>query len=701
MLKDRILKFYNTKLLEKAIAFSIIFLLFKYFFPIPEKFTTEFFNELLAVHLIYFWMKYVPGKLNVTVSSIMRLYGNVFILASLLLLLSFSFSQILPSKQYIEIGFWEETVVLTISGLVIVLIILIYSSLSKLFFYKQKSNAQSYLRVMAIFTIIVGLTNAFDPFFSSFVSSSETAIPDSFTFVSLLGWLSDFENVFQIALIIIVVINAFRVAWIASLNKTQKKKLVVLSLFLVIIFSALVTMFFENNLLIKTAYLFSPTLFIVSSTVSLYGAVYSLVIFFTALFHIPTAEEADRKSEEYSTFLEFGNMMTQILDFNELSESILNLTKKIVSADSTWMIIDKDETMFYTLGEKSKSLESYSENYFKTKKLTKPEKVVQIKPIESGKGKRYTEILVSPIKLRNGNSGLLFAGFYDEDKIDDDLVNTFAYLTDYAALAIENSEFVNASIENERMEKELEIAREIQMRIVPQSLPEFNNLNACAKFIPAFEVGGDYYDFLNFGDKTFFVIADVSGKGMEASYVMAEMKGVLESLTVVYKDLRTLVVKANEIFIKRLDSKNFITAIFGSIDDTAGMLTYFRLGHNYPIIIEDGNTRLNKSKGLALGITAGKIFEENLEEVNIKMKSGIRILFYTDGLPESKNGQDEEFGYEKLEDLMTNSKDANTLMEQIITDVSLYSKNNIQADDLTILIFENSEKGDRDGSIHN
>ena len=139
MLKDRILKFYNTKLLEKAIAFSIIFLLFKYFFPIPEKFTTEFFNELLAVHLIYFWMKYVPGKLNVTVSSIMRLYGNVFILASLLLLLSLSFSQILPSKQYIEIGFWEETVVLTISGLVIVLIILIYSSLSKLFFYKQIS----------------------------------------------------------------------------------------------------------------------------------------------------------------------------------------------------------------------------------------------------------------------------------------------------------------------------------------------------------------------------------------------------------------------------------------------------------------------------------------------------------------------------------------------------------------------------------
>jgi len=693
MLKDRILKFYNTQLLGKAIAFSIIFLLYKYFFPIPEKFVAEFFNELFAVHLIFFWMKYVPGKLKVTVGSLMRLYGNVFILAFLLLLLSLLFSQILPDKRYVEIGFLQETVVLIISGLVIVLIILIYSTLSKLFFYKQKGNVQSYFRVMAIFTIIVGLTNAFDPFFSNIVSTSQTAINDSITFVSLLGWMSDFENVFQIALIIIVVINAFRVAWIASLNKTQKKKLVFLAFSSALIFAVLVTLFFENNLLIKTAYLFSPTLFIVSSTVALYGAIYSLVIFFTALFHIPTAEEADRKSEEYSTFLEFGNMMTQILDFDELSESILKLTKNISSADLTWMVIDNDKTKIYTLGNYSESLESFSKSYYKTNKLTKPQKVLLKNYLEPEEGKMLSELLVAPIKGRNGKSGLVFAGFYDEDKIDDDLLSTFSGLTDYAALAIENSDLVSASIENERMEKELEIAREIQMRIVPQGVPDFENIKACAKFIPAFEVGGDYYDFFNFGDKTFFVIADVSGKGMEASYVMAEMKGVLESLTVVYSDLRTLVIKANEIFNKRLNRKNFITAIFGSIDDSEGILTYYRLGHNLPIIIEDGNTRLIKSKGLALGIATGEIFEENLEKVILKIEPEIRILFYTDGLPESKNEAGEEFGYKNLEDLMMRNKNAGILMEQIITEISLYSKNNIQADDITILIFENREKG--------
>ena len=108
-------------------------------------------------------------------------------------------------------------------------------------------------------------------------------------------------------------------------------------------------------------------------------------------------------------------------------------------------------------------------------------------------------------------------------------INTFS---DYASVAIENSLLLEQSIEKERLEKELDVAREIQKKILPAKNPEFENLSVTSVFIPAFEVGGDYYDFFEISKNKFgFIIADVSGKGITAAFIMAEVKGIFSSLS--------------------------------------------------------------------------------------------------------------------------------------------------------------------------
>ncbi len=687
---EKVKNFYRNFILEKAIFFSIIFFIFKFLFPIQENILLTIINEALAIHLLYFWMSYLPDKITVTGKTIFRTYFNVFSQSIILLSSTLLFFHILPDLKTTDFGFLSEFVLLLVSAISITLIIFIYAGLRKLFFYKQRPNAKSYFNVMALFALIIGLLNAFDPYFSS-IPSSENGITEIISLQYLLGWKSDFENIFQIALIIIIVVNAFRVSWIATLNKKQKKSLAGISFLLTIILSWLVVMFFDNNTITKTAYLFSPTIFVVSTTVLLYGAIYSGIIFFTALFHIPTAEESDRKSEEYSTLLDFGRMMTRIWEFDELADAILKLAKKISAANAVWLVIRKNgANEFYQLNVNSSKLRDFSEKFLKERKIVKPVVIKKIELSQFIQEKTFDEVFVSPIKTRDKLAGYLFAGFNEAGNADEDLIRTFTGLIDYAALAIENSELLAKSIENERMEKELELAREIQRKIIPQNLPEFPDINITSGFFPAFEVGGDYYDFFDLNGKKIFVIADVSGKGMEASYIMAEMKGVLESLTLVASDLRELIIKANKIFRKRLTSKQFITAIFGEIAEDKQQIKYFRLGHNLPLSVSEDKIEYIKSSGLGLGIADTEKFEENLEEIVVNLTENQKLIFYTDGIPEGKNDDDEEFGYDKFAKvILTNvTKSLDIVMEQITTEISLYSGSTMQTDDITLLIFE-------------
>ncbi len=288
-------------------------------------------------------------------------------------------------------------------------------------------------------------------------------------------------------------------------------------------------------------------------------------------------------------------------------------------------------------------------------------------------------------------NGYLFAGKKESYDFDEDEKKAIEAYADYAAIALENARHIEESIEKERLEKELDVAREIQYKILPNKTPSYPRLDISALFIPAFEVGGDYYDFFELGeDNLGFVIADVSGKGISAAFVMAEVKGVFESLARLIFSPKELLIKANEILIESLDIKTFVTAIYGIINYKTGKLTFSRVGHNPAYLVHGNKIEKITPPGIGLGIDKGSRFSSIITEKELYLSDNDIFMLYTDGIPESQNAELEDFGYERMEKILLKNKERDLidLSNAIMKEVTIFSKDNSQHDDITLVLFK-------------
>jgi len=187
------------------------------------------------------------------------------------------------------------------------------------------------------------------------------------------------------------------------------------------------------------------------------------------------------------------------------------------------------------------------------------------------------------------------------------------------------------------MQRELEIARDVQMGFLPNEMPEINGLEIAAQCIPALEVGGDYYDFIPLNsNKLGIAIGDVSGKGTQAAFYMTLTKGFLKA-TAKNMDLATeVLVQVNKLFFENAKRNTFISMVYGIFDLDTKSLALARAGHN-PVMMHQkirGEVQEIQSEGLALGLDSGSKFDNKIQEVNISFEKGDVFVFYTDGLTE-------------------------------------------------------------------
>src|SRR5205809_4501339 len=157
------------------------------------------------------------------------------------------------------------------------------------------------------------------------------------------------------------------------------------------------------------------------------------------------------------------------------------------------------------------------------------------------------------------------------------------------------------------MEEELRIARQIQMSLLPRGPLDFPGISMTALCVPAREVGGDYYDFFNVGDRQLGVlIADVSGKGTSAALYMAELKGLMLSLSQIYQSPRQLLIEVNRIISENLDTRSFITMMYAVIDLELGVMTFARAGHTPLMFVRSTNpvpaAQVFMPNGLVVGL---------------------------------------------------------------------------------------------------
>jgi serine phosphatase RsbU (regulator of sigma subunit) len=251
--------------------------------------------------------------------------------------------------------------------------------------------------------------------------------------------------------------------------------------------------------------------------------------------------------------------------------------------------------------------------------------------------------------------------------------------------------------EKKRLEEELRIARAIQMSLLPRGQIAVPGLSISALCVPAREVGGDYYDFFPLGDDRLGVlIADVSGKGTSAALYMAELKGLMLSLSRTCPSPRQLMLTANEIISENLDSRSFITMTYAVVDLAARTMTYARAGHT-PLIYRrerdaEPCVEVFTPDGLVLGlrIDGGELFDRLLTESTLSLDRGDLLLLFTDGISEAMNADSDLFGEARLAKLVEEHGHlpADELRERVLREIEAFVAGAPQHDDMTMILMK-------------
>ena len=265
-------------------------------------------------------------------------------------------------------------------------------------------------------------------------------------------------------------------------------------------------------------------------------------------------------------------------------------------------------------------------------------------------------------------------------------LNFLISLGNLALMSIQKTYLLEDQIEKERMEEELSIARSIQQRLLPDNPPEIPNLQVAATNVPSYQVGGDYYDLIRDDDRNLtMAIADVTGKGVPASLLMANLQSVLHILQPFAINLVDATGQINSLIYQNTPSDKFISFFWGRFYHETRTLRYVNAGHNPPILMRRGSEpELLSEGGVLLGALPTMMPYKEQEE---PLQKGDVIIMYTDGVTEAMNADEEEFDEHRLIACVQKRLDQHPeeIMNGIISEVTAFCDNRF-TDDLTLIV---------------
>jgi sigma-B regulation protein RsbU (phosphoserine phosphatase) len=256
-----------------------------------------------------------------------------------------------------------------------------------------------------------------------------------------------------------------------------------------------------------------------------------------------------------------------------------------------------------------------------------------------------------------------------------------------ASAAVQRAQLASERLERRRMEKELAIAREIQLSFLPKASPEIPGFELAGTALPHAEVGGDYYDFIQVSQNRLgLAMADVSGKGVPAALIMAGFRMALLAEIRNEFAIRAVMRKVNGILHESTERHKFFTAFYGVLDYRNRVLIFSNAGHNPPILMRsDGTVEYLMEGGVALGVLPDAFYEER----PIGILPGDVLLLYTDGVSEAESEADmsEQFGRERIEESVRSRmhRSAQDIVDGLVEDVRVFSGERGQVDDLTLM----------------
>jgi phosphoserine phosphatase RsbU/P len=251
-----------------------------------------------------------------------------------------------------------------------------------------------------------------------------------------------------------------------------------------------------------------------------------------------------------------------------------------------------------------------------------------------------------PLHVGKRLVGVFTASHPDLDAFPREQLRILQALCDHVAVAINNARrFQSERSAREAMSREAQEARTMQQALLPKSSPYIPGFTVSGLSIPALAVGGDWYDFIPFSDGRWgLVLADVSGKGTAAALLMSATRGMLRSLVEAHCSPAEVLTKLNCLMTDDFPAGKFVTMVYAVLDPKARSVTFANAGHLHPLHIDHAGPRfLDVERGLPLGLSGG-----DYSESQISLSEGSRLVFYSDGITEAVNANEEEYGLQRL-----------------------------------------------------
>lgn len=406
-------------------------------------------------------------------------------------------------------------------------------------------------------------------------------------------------------------------------------------------------------------------------------------------------KELKLKEFQFNSIFEFSESIYSAFDVDNVVRIFFSTLMGQLGVSRAF-IYDSSNKLFRKRGFKSsepeiegfyKSLKKLGSNwlYLKAEDLKPTAKKIQEYLF---KEKIFYLINVSQSEKKLGILGLGLK-FNQKELTQENLEYAF-FVSKFALSAMENAILINNLIESKRVEREIQIARDIQLSLLPQSVPELKNFEIGVIYRPISDVGGDYYDILKEHNGALpILIADVEGKGLSAALLAASSQAILHSLNELYFfEPGKFISKANSLIYDFTKGQRFITLCWMLVEDEKRSITYVNAGHVPPILISKSRncvTRLSTG-----GCLTGFIGQAEYEKDTINVEPGDIIAVFTDGVPEVANREDQDYGEEAMADFIKKNSHlpAAQLTEGLLNEMVVFSEGKSFRDDFTLIILK-------------
>ena len=305
-------------------------------------------------------------------------------------------------------------------------------------------------------------------------------------------------------------------------------------------------------------------------------------------------------------------------------------------------------------------------------------------------------VLAVPLGVGANVFGIIYADSpLSDNRFTEDHLKVLTTLASVAAIRVENARLTEEQMERERLEREQQVASEIQQRFLPAAAPQLEGWELQGISFPCYEIGGDYYDFIRREDgKLIVALGDVSGKGTAAALLMSSLHAAIHAHAETHDSIVETIGAVNRYLVESIPANRFVTLFYGELDPKSGALTFLNAGHNPPLIVHAGGTMEQLAAGgLPLGIMEGAEFREG----RTQLRAGDVLVIYSDGVSEAVNPNGEEFGPTRLYEVVARNLDASAggVRDRIESALTKFCQGTPAADDITLVIVKrNAESAD-------